>query len=58
MRMTTIRLATSAEIQRANAIIQNAQICFDKYKDYRVALQDGYQIFAPNVLQDIYHFAR
>jgi len=57
MRMTTIRLATSAEFQRANAIIQNAQICFDKYKDYRVALQDGYQIFAPNVPQDIYHFA-
>ncbi|GAC1348576.1 MAG: hypothetical protein NVS2B12_34720 [Ktedonobacteraceae bacterium] len=57
MRMTSIRPATPGDIQRANAIIQNAQICFDRYKDYRVALQDGYQIFAPNVPQDIYHFA-
>jgi hypothetical protein len=47
----------AADIVRIKAIVQNAHVCFDRYKDYHLALQDGYQIFAPEVVQDVYHFA-
>jgi hypothetical protein len=57
MKMTSFRPVTPADMARIHAIVQNAHVCFDKYKDYRLALQDGYQIFTPNVPQDIYHFA-
>ena len=57
MKMTPYQPITSADIARMNAIVQNAHVCFDKYKDYHLALQDGFQIFTPNVPQDIYHFA-
>jgi hypothetical protein len=57
MKMTQYQPVTSADIARMNAIVQNAHVCFDKYQDFQLALQDGYQIFAPNVPQDIYHFA-
>ncbi len=57
MKMTSYRPVAQADITRIEAIVQNAHVCFDKYKDYHLALQDGYRIFAPNVPQDIYHFA-
>ncbi len=57
MKMTPYQSVTSADIARMDTIVQNAHVCYDKYKDYHLALQDGYQIFAPNVPQDIYHFA-
>ena len=57
MKMTSVWPQAPGDIQRAQAIVQVAQQCFAKYKDYHLALQDGYQIFAPNVPQDIYHFA-
>ena len=57
MIMTSYRPVTAADIARIEAIVQNAHACFDRYKDYHLALRDRYQIFAPNVPQDIYHFA-
>jgi hypothetical protein len=57
MKMTPYRPIVSSDMARMNAIIQNAHVCFDRYKDYHLALHDGYQIFAPGVPQDIYHFA-
>ena len=57
MIMTPYQPITTSDITRMNAIVQNAHVCFDKYQDYHVALQDGYQIFAPTIPQDIYHFA-
>src|SRR5437764_309430 len=57
MKMTSVWSQVPGDIQRARAIVQVAQQCFAKYKDYHLALKDGYQIFAPNVPQDIYHFA-
>jgi hypothetical protein len=57
MKMTSYRPVASSDIARMNAIVQNAHVCFDRYKDYHLALRDGYQIFAPDVPQDIYHFA-
>ncbi len=57
MEMTPYQPVTPADITRMKAIVQNAHVCFDKYRDYRLALHDGYQIFAANIPQDVYHFA-
>ena len=57
MKMTPYQPITTSDITRMKAIVQNAHVCFDKYQNYHLALQDGYQIFAPNIPQDIYHFA-
>ena len=57
MKMTPYQPISTPDITRMNAIVQNAHVCFDKYQDYHLALKDGYQIFAPNIPQDIYHFA-
>lgn len=57
MIMTSNRPITAEDMARIEALVQNAHACFDKYKDYRVALRDGYQIFTPDVPQDVYHFA-
>ena len=55
--MTAYRKPTTAEVQRAEAIVHMVTTCMAKYKDYRLALHDGYQIFTPDVPQDVYHFA-
>ncbi len=57
MLMSANRPATALDMARISAIVANAHVCFDKYKDYRLALHDGYQIFAPDEVQDVYHFA-
>src|SRR6266568_9271346 len=57
MKMTSFQQPTSGDIAYANAIMQIARQCLAKYTDYKLALQDGYRIFEPDVLQDIYHFA-
>src|SRR5947207_4941060 len=57
MKMTGFRAATQADYKRAMAIMEVARLCLAKYKDYHLALRDGYQIFTPDVPQDIYHFA-
>ena len=57
MKMTGFRAATQADYNRVMAIMEVARLCLAKYKDYHVALRDGYQIFTPDVPQDIYHFA-
>jgi hypothetical protein len=57
MKMTAYRPATAQDMARVEAIVQNAHACFDKYRDYHLALRDGYRIFAPDVPQDVYHFA-
>ena len=57
MKMTGFRAPTRADYNRAMVIMQVAGLCLAKYKDYHLALRDGYQIFTPDVPQDIYHFA-
>ena len=57
MFMTDLRPANAADEKRADEIAR--RLCVprsQKYKDYRVALADGFQIFLPNVPQKIYHF--
>src|SRR5437016_6068102 len=42
MKMTPYLSITTSDIAHMKAIVQNAHVCFDKYQDYHLALQDGY----------------
>ncbi len=56
MFMTALRPENSADDERAAEIVETLRKSIDRYKDYRVALADGYKIFLPNVPQKQYHF--
>jgi hypothetical protein len=56
MYMTELRPANSADQKHAAEIVAELKPAIEKYKDYRVALADGYHIFLPNIKQPIYHF--
>jgi hypothetical protein len=58
MFMTTMRQETPEDVQRANEIVTELRRGIEKYKDYRVALDDGFKIFLPNIPQPEYHFTR
>ncbi len=56
MYMTAPRPQTTGDVQRANEIVAQLRGGIEKYKDYHVALDDGFKIFMPNVPQPEYHF--
>jgi hypothetical protein len=56
MFMTTLRPPNAADQARAAQIVAALRPAIEKYKNYKVALADGFKIFAPNVPQPIYHF--
>jgi hypothetical protein len=56
MRMTSLRPATAQDRQRADRILTTLREVLEPYKDYRVALADGYRIFLPQMPQGEYHF--
>jgi hypothetical protein len=56
MRMTALRKPKPGDRERADAVVRAARAYLEKYRDYLSALQDGYQIFLPNVPQNVYHF--
>ncbi|MBI3670557.1 MAG: hypothetical protein HY237_12340 [Acidobacteria bacterium] len=56
MKMTAPRPQTPEDLARADAIVRELRAGIEKYKDYRVALGDGFQIFLPNLPQPQYHF--
>jgi hypothetical protein len=56
MHMTVPRTPTAADWARADQVVADLREGIEKYKDYRVALADGYQIFLPNLPQPMYHF--
>jgi hypothetical protein len=56
MKMTALREAQPGDQAKADQIVQAARAAADTYKDYKVALADGYKIFLPNVAQKQYHF--
>jgi hypothetical protein len=56
MRMTAPRPATPEDWARADQIVSSLRISIEKYKDYRVALAEGYRIFMPKLPQPMYHF--
>src|SRR5262245_45117486 len=54
--MTEMRAQNAADQQRAQEIVRQLRAGIEKYKDYHVALNDGYRIFLPKVPQPEYHF--
>src|SRR5260370_33615871 len=56
MRMTALRRHRSGDQQRADEIVKQARQAIERYKDYKVALAEGYQIFIPDLPQEMYHF--
>jgi hypothetical protein len=56
MTMTAMRPETPEDVARAKEIVAELRSGIEKYKDYHVALQDGFRIFMPNLPQQEYHF--
>jgi hypothetical protein len=56
MKMTALRPPQPGDQVRANRIVKIAREVSEHYEDYHTALEDGFQIFLPNVPQKMYHF--
>jgi hypothetical protein len=56
MYMTALRPENPADDTRATAIVVTVRKAIEKYKDYHVALADGFEIFHAEVPQPHYHF--
>jgi hypothetical protein len=56
MHMTAMRPQTPEDAARANEVVAQLRAGLEKYKDYHVALNEGYKIFLPNLPQPEYHF--
>jgi hypothetical protein len=56
MRMTALRDPNTEDKQRAEAIAEKARQSIERYKDYRNALRDRFEILLPDVPQKMYHF--
>jgi hypothetical protein len=58
MRMTAMRPSSAQDTARANEVVTQLRGGLEKYKDYHVALNEGYKIFLPNLPQPEYHFTK
>ncbi|MGA7623486.1 MAG: hypothetical protein WB630_05175 [Candidatus Acidiferrales bacterium] len=56
MFMTDLRPENASDDKRAAEIVAEMRPAIEKYKDYHVALADGFKIFMPNIPQEHYHF--
>lgn len=56
MTMTAMREQNPEDLERAKQIAAQLRAGIEKYRDYHVALNDGFRIFLPNVPQPEYHF--
>jgi len=56
MYMTALRPSTPEDWAKADTIAQQLREAIEKYKDYRIALTEGFRIFMPNLPQAEYHF--
>lgn len=56
MHMTEFRQSKAEDKTRADQIADKARQAIEKYKDYKVALRDGFEILLPEVSQSMYHF--
>ena len=55
-RWTGLRPSNPADQEKAAAIVRELRRTLDPYRDYRVAIKDGFEPFLPNVQQEHYHF--
>ena len=58
MHTTAMRPETPEDAARASDIVTELRSGIEKYKDYHVALNDGYKIFLPHLPQPEYHFTK
>lgn len=57
MEMTTLRPANHADSMRAARLVTELRSAISKYRDVRVAVDDGFRQFAPQIKnQRVYHF--
>lgn len=56
MKMTPLREPGPGDAERADKVVKSARNVAKKYQDYHAALEDGFEIFLPNVPQKQYHF--
>lgn len=56
MFMTDLRPPNASDQKRAEEILKTLRPAIEKYKDYHVALQEGFEIFHPEFPQPHYHF--
>lgn len=56
MKWTAARPANPEDQVRAEALTRTLREALEKYRDYRVAIGDGYQPFLPQIPQPEYHF--
>ena len=56
MTMTAMGAQSPADVQKANEVVAQLKTGIEKYRDYHVALNDGFKIFMPNIPQPEYHF--
>lgn len=56
MKMTALRTPQPGDQEKADEIVTAARAAAEKYKNYKIALADGFRIFLPNVPQKQYHF--
>ena len=56
MKMTALRTPQPGDAEKAQKVAEVARGVMEKYKDYHVALNEGFEIFHPEVPQKQYHF--
>jgi len=56
MKMTRVRRMRQGDEERADEIARSARTALEKYRDYKAAEADGYQIFLAKFPQKQYHF--
>ncbi len=56
--MTSAKPLSANDRQRADEIVKELRVGIEKYKDYQVALNEGFQIFHPEIPQLEYHFTK
>lgn len=56
MHMTDLRAVQPGDQEKAQKVVEQARQSLEKYRDYKVALNEGFTIFLPNVPQPMYHF--
>ena len=56
MHMTSAKPLSANDRQHADEIVKELRVGIEKYKDYRVALNEGFKIFHPEIPQPEYHF--
>ena len=58
MKWTAKRPVTEADLARSERILRALRASLEKYKDSRLAIEDGFEPFLPQIPQPHYHFTR